>query len=444
MKPDSTHSTDESHDSQQGQYQAASSHARTLLATGVLLLILISAYGFWRHFSATADEPETNKDAVAAENAPGSVTSSEPIKTAANRETPSAAVTRPGFSRAAEPSAQTRQLVQSLAAITPGVPLTPERASDWRKAFQALLDQGPASVPAIREFLEKNTDASFGAGADQLVGYRSVRSAMIDALRQISGPEASEVAMQTLRSVTEPRELASLTQALEKLAPDQFKEEALQAARQMLAQSAASPTDNGQDVAAAFQVLQRYGGEGAVQDLERASAKWGYYSALALAQLPDGAGIPSLIHMLDPQNGLGADLKDPALRMLAQESFQYPEAREALMNEARQNRIPVNSWVALAPILAGEQVAFLDSGFNSPPAPGTPDLKTTHLAYGNQNLFSLPTAQSMTPDQMAQRLDLIQQMVPSASDPAAAQALRASYDQLTQRLAQPPASPPAN
>jgi len=54
--------------------------------------------------------------------------------------------------------------------------------------------------------------------------------------------------------------------------------------------------------------------------------QWNYYAVIALAQLPDGAGVPSLIRMAQEENGYGP------LQMLAQLASDNPDARTALLD----------------------------------------------------------------------------------------------------------------
>ena len=74
---------------------------------------------------------------------------------------------------------------------------------------------------------------------------------------------------------------------------------------------------------------------GVVPELEETTGKWKYYSAMALAQLPDGAGVPSLIRMAQDPNEAGKGILDVVLQTLAQVSTQYPEARAALVEHFR-------------------------------------------------------------------------------------------------------------
>jgi len=314
--------------------------------------------------------------------------------------------------------------------------LSPEQAAGWKQNFQNLVQQGAVAVPAIQEFLASNTNFSLGPGAEQGLGYGSARGAMIDALAQIGGPEATAALGQTLGAATDPQELAKVAQDLEKLAPGQYQQQAVQAAVQML-QVASNGSMADQDVAPLFQVMQQYGGASAAQDIEQASSRWSYYSAIALGQLPDGSGIASLVQMA--QNPATSD---PALRMLAQLSSQFPAAADALLAQARQNAILPVTWAAIAPILAGDQVGFLNSAFGaSPTSADTSDLKTTHLSAGNQNFYSAPGPAALTAEQVNKGLSLIQRLLSATSDPAAQASLANASNLLSTRNGQVSADP---
>src|ERR1043166_1550317 len=90
-----------------------------------------------------------------------------------------------------EPSPETRQLVTVLAGLdlSQGA-ISKEQADQWKQSREALVVYGPAAVPAIHEFLARNQEVTF-AGMDgaALLGQRSLRSALINALGQIGGPD---------------------------------------------------------------------------------------------------------------------------------------------------------------------------------------------------------------------------------------------------------------
>jgi len=116
-----------------------------------------------------------------------------------------------------------------------------------------------------------------------------------------------------------------------------------------------------------------------------------YYATMALAQLPDGAGIASLARMVEDPNGAGKGTRDAALQMLAQMASQYPDARAALLEQVRSDKISPNMWPYLTSPLSGDQFQVQDSVLDGATnmVKGS-DLRTTHIAFGNQNFISAP------------------------------------------------------
>ena len=355
------------------------------------------------------------------------------------RPPPSSAPPAPAVARP-EPSPYARQLVNNLVNLEPAaLPKTPEQIAAWKQNLQQLVQQGAVSLPAIQEFLEKNVDFTFGAEGARALGYGSARAAMYDALAQIGGADAAGVMLGTLRASVDPTDIAMLARSLEQIASQQYRQQILDAARQALAlpdDGNANPTD----FAPLFDVLAKYGGPGAVAEIDGAAPRWKYYSAIALAQLPDGAGVPALIHMVQ-DSGNGPVKNIPALQMLAQAATQNSDARTALLQAVRANSLSQYAWAILSPILAGDQIQYLDSGSagaNVPPSGS--DVRTFHIAAGNQNFFTAPPAGGLTPDQLNQQLALINEMLAAAPNSAAQQALQSSRDALLKRSAQ--AAPP--
>src|SRR5437667_1988860 len=239
---------------------------------------------------------------------------------------------------ASEPSPETRQLVDSLVKLEQqnGV-LT--QAAVWKRSFQQLIQQGPGAVPAIREFLARDTDFDLGQEARGLSGYASAREAMFGALAQIGGAEAVAALAGTLPTTADPPEIAPVAQYLEQLDPPAHRQEALDAARQTLAMAADAKLP-GRDVAPLFEVFQNYGDAKIVADLQKAAGQWNYYATVALARLPEGAGVPALINMAQSLTGPRLN----AIEILTQVSDQYPEARAALLEMARSNRLSSSQW----------------------------------------------------------------------------------------------------
>ena len=349
----------------------------------------------------------------------------EGATTAANAPRIAPATSRP------EPTPETRELVARLCQWDKsGGPLTQESVTNWIQNLQQLVQHGAAAVPAIREFLEKNTDLDFGLPGWQKLGHPSARDALFDALARIGGPEATALTLDTLRTTAAPREIALLARNLEKLAPEdpQYRDEAVQSARQTLALAASGKLE-GRDVAPLFEVLRKYGGTGVAPELEQATQQWNYYAVMALAQLPEGAGVPSLVRLAQEQKG------HAPLQMLAQLACQYPDARAALLEQARLNQISPSGWPYLQSVLTGDRFRFVDSVLDETGATvNTPEMQWVHIGVGNQNFYKAPDSASLAPEQINQQVRLVDALLAVAQIPAAVQALQQSRTQLQQSL----------
>jgi hypothetical protein len=301
--------------------------------------------------------------------------------------------------------------------------LTPEAVAAWRTNFMNLVQNGSGSVPALRAFLDQKMDYQFTQEAWQTLGYSSARLAAIDALRQIGGPDAVTAREGLLGTTQTPREIAVLARDLEA--------------------AAAAAKDPQVDVAPLFEVFQHYGDASAIPELEKAMGQWNYYATISLTNLPDNAGVPSLLRMADPTSGSGSRVV--ALEMVAQLAASNADARQFLATQVANKGIPANLWPYLASPLAGDQYYPVDSAITQyPQLQSMSDLKTSHLAYGNQNLYTLPGNQNLTADGIQQRLALVDELLKATSDPAAVQALQRARDTLTQRSTRVAAqTPPA-
>src|SRR5262249_35151185 len=111
-----------------------------------------------------------------------------------------------------EPTPFTRHLVATLTNLdfTQG-PITEEQATQWKHTLQRLPEQGPEAVPAIHEFLAQNHELDFASNpGGNLLGQSSLRSAMINALSQIGGLDATAALLEALQSTTLPTEIPQL------------------------------------------------------------------------------------------------------------------------------------------------------------------------------------------------------------------------------------------
>jgi hypothetical protein len=326
-----------------------------------------------------------------------------------------------------------RYLVNNVAGLDKGVPKTPEQIAAWKQGLTNLVLQGEAALPAIREYLEKNVDFALGAEGAQALGYSSTRAALYDALAQIGGSGAAGVLLSTLQSTGDPRDIVALARTLEQVAPEQYRQQIVDASREVLASATTLGSANQTDVALLFQTLGKFGGASAVSDFQNASG-YKYYSAIALSQLPDGAGVPALIQMVQENSGAGVK-NVAALEALTQSASGNADARAALIQQAKAGAITGYGWASLTAILSGDQIRYVDSASGTP-VEKNPDVRTYHIASGNQNFYTAPPAGGMTADQIAQQNSLIDELLGATSNPAAVQALQSARNTLLQRSRQ--------
>jgi len=314
-------------------------------------------------------------------------------------------------------------------------PVTGENAVVWMQTFEQLVRGGTASVPALAQLLNSYQDQYFDESTMAALGYESTRVAAIDALALIGGPEAVGVLGDVLQTTASPREIAWLAGMLEDLAPDQYRAQAVEAARESLAMAVEQQLE-GFDVAPLFEVMERYGGTEIVGDLQDSAPYWSYYATLTLGKLPDGAGVPSLIEMAQVQpDGRSGAGRLQALQVLAQLATANPDARSALLEQAQANQIPATLWPYLARPLAGDQAQVFDSVFNEDlPALVEASTGSSHINYNNQNFFYAPAGGLLTAEQVEQQMALVEELASATSDPDAQRVLAQARLLLNKRL----------
>ncbi len=256
-----------------------------------------------------------------------------------------------------ESARRTKEILNGLMRSNPGqAQLTAEQAEAVNANVREMIAQGSAAVPAIREFLDLNTDLTFAEEKGSWsLKYNSLRSALFEGLRQIGGPEATEALRRVLGTTAEPGEIAQIARHLESLAPGEHHQEIVEAARETFAMAAKGQAGI-RDTAPVFQVLQKLNDPSVIPVLEEAAPQFRYYSALSLAELPEGEGVPALIRMADSNGQSRSNLNDFALLALSQISDQNAEARNALVATAQTGTISDNLWRLLGRSLAGEQM----------------------------------------------------------------------------------------
>ena len=389
----------------------ASRRALCLLTVGVLVSAAVGVV--WRQMFRAADRAAF----VAAERGPG-----RPMPATVGRSgelangMPPVVVLPPAdrfdVSRLDVPTEEARRLVQGIwDRGGAGRAMTEEEVVKWRENWDRLLMTGAEAVPALAEYLRGDQDTFFTAEDSVQLGFRSAREAAIEALVRLGGAAATAVMGEALGMTASPREVALLASGLEAVAPGQYRSEVLAAVRESLEMGAEKQL-GGLDVAPLFEVLQTYGGPEVAGDLERAAGRWGQYATMALAALPDEAGVPSLLRMADPESGTkphGARLQ--ALQVVAQLAGTNDAARAALVDQARSNQIEPYLWLYLARPLAGEQAHLQNAVLDGrSPVGDYSQADTVHIAGTNQNLVWARSEQGMSGEQFNRQASLVAEL----------------------------------
>ena len=302
----------------------------------------------------------------------------------------------------------------------------------WKSNFQQLVQAGTAAIPAIRAFLEQNQESAFDSNTARAVGARSARLAAFDALRQIGGPEAVAIMEGTLTTTSAPREIAALAWELDALAEGQYRPAALARSRAVLAEMAVRQPPE-VDVAPLFEVYGKYGDGSVVPELEKAASQWRYYAFMALGNLPDNAGVPSLIRFATAR--FESDTRLTAIETLAQLSAQNEEARQTLLTLAGTKQIPSHYWPYVTPALRGDERFPVDGVLTTYPAVQSwSEIGASHVRSGNQNLYRIPGSSVRTVEGISQRMALIDQILAFDTDPSAVQLLTRAREDLSKSL----------
>jgi hypothetical protein len=275
--------------------------------------------------------------------------------------------------------------------------------------------------------------------------FSSIRLGLFDVLRQIGGPEAEAILLQELQSTYAPPEISTLTQSLEELAPGEYRDVAVAAARETL-DVASEGRLAGEDVSLLFQVLQTHGDATVVGDLEDSTEQWGYYATVAMAGLRENAGVPSLVNMVNQRpepstddkpvqsTDIYADKSLFALQLLAQTAIQDPTAHEALTEQTGSNRIPDSLWPKIGLALAGQYQFQNEKPENNEllqlvSTASLEDRSYPHVITENGQVLYIKNrygSEKLPPEEIQARLNLIDELLSVSPSRAADRALNHS------------------
>ncbi len=298
--------------------------------------------------------------------------------------------------------------MEILSGLDSKTPMTPEKAAEWKQAMEQLVKEGAGAIPAIQQFLEKNEDLRFNyGGGTNLLGESTLRTALIKTLAGIQGPESLALQAQILQTTADPTEIALLARQLDRQAPEQYRAMAIEAAQAALEMARTGKLPD-RDVGPLFSILQQYGGENMVDYLKGSMGNWSYYSAIALADLPNGAGIPALVDMVANPESTGRTSRMVALWMLAQEA-ESELARTTLLEQTQKASIPCPLWMQLSSILSGNIFQIGNATAEGRiPAGGE---QSWILRQGNQSFYSTPSPTGLPPEYVNQRVAFIEQLI---------------------------------
>jgi hypothetical protein len=368
--------------------------------------------------SAPVDSTEPTKSKVVEPKDP-TTASAPPSQSPVPAATTSAATTAATKPAVTGPA---KDIVTSLAALDPKKgPITKEQAEKWKQDFKALVAQGNTAVPAIREFLERNVELSYANAGGESLGYSSLRSSMIDALQQIGGPEAMSALLGTLQTTALPSELEQISKALEQSAPGQYRNDIVSAARQTLDLATGGGLGK-EDAAPLFSILEKWGDPSVTGDLQKAASAYKYYPVIALANLPDGAGVDTLVKMAKDPNA-----PSTVAEMLGQLAPTSSAAADELLDLARNNRLTPMQWQQIISLVGnGDQYSFGDAAKANAANPGSNDCQFFHIEWNNQN-FSKCRNPNFQP---ATAVPVLNQLLGVTTDPNIRTALQNQIKQL--------------
>lgn len=316
------------------------------------------------------------------------------------------------------------------------LPLTPEeivaRLRDFKRPgthpsralrqvihdLEELITAGPAALPAIRQFLLRNEDLDFdfaanaggkgqrGTVPNEFVVPPSLRFALFDVVRQIGGSAADALLGEMLGATGRGVELAWLARVLQERVPDRYRETALTSAREMLARPLAAPGSplDRNDRDNLYAVLAMYGDTSYVRTAETQLVQAdGAVDRSALKYLQQSLGsqaVPVAARSFDDPRITDPANKEPFARL----ALSYVGV-DAQANEFYQRAINDMS-------LSKSHRKNLIEDLNQD---GFVDLK-------NLGARDLPLIEN--------RIALIEQLAPQATDPANTAAFKEAYKDL--------------
>lgn len=287
--------------------------------------------------------------------------------------------------------------------------------------FSKLILQGERIVPLITKLLDSSEDSHYwDKKGGQAVNYRSLRMGLINVLDEIGGPLAVATLSNILTETSDPAEIARVFLALEAHAPGIYSDSAMAAAIQGIESAAENiKPDSIKKIGPLFEIIQNYGNESAVPILERISSVWPTYSIVALAKLPDGAGVPSLINRINNSDNYSKSESILALGLLAQASRNNVEASKILIDLAQKQQLSDQGFFKIGLALGGHEL-FFKSEFSDSinKSDRSNEFKDSiHKAQYQYLQHTIDAANDWPEEAISQRLELIQAILATNPSP---------------------------
>lgn len=337
--------------------------------------------------------------------------------------------TRQRAARSSPPPLGSEELLDQLMAIKQAYAHAPtENDLAIRRILRQLAALGLDALPAIRDFLATGEDLAFElVSADgRLVDATSLRLAMLEMLSTMEAPEATDILVDELLGTGSPQEIQAIAGFLDKQYPGEYRELALETTNAVLGRMAQGELE-GVDAAPLFHLLAEFGDAEAIAQLEKSESPWPLYRAVALAEAPDGTGIPGLIRVWQQEGD--PSRQQITTQLLAQSAARYPQAAEALAQGLGSNRIPLpdHLWPKIGQALTGKY----DLGLIKPDVGPLP-AEVTRNPYrnmvvgggpGGSSTIYITDVKNMSPEERRARLAVVDRLLGQNLGPAANQAL---------------------
>jgi hypothetical protein len=121
------------------------------------------------------------------------------------------------------------------------------------------------------------------------------------------------------------------------------------------------------------------------------------------------------------------------MQMLAQLAPESPQASAAFLEQARNGQVAPVTWIKIGALLGGEQLQIGTSADNGLPT-GVRPVSTYSMKSSDQNFSTVSVLDSLTADQLKQRVQFIDQVLSGNPGAAATDALQKARNILQTRL----------